>query len=75
VHFPASPSLAEKVPYTLVLVALDDAPQIRVIGDLLGDDPRAVHIGMPVVAEWSEHQVGDEQIRLPHWRARGRPDA
>jgi uncharacterized OB-fold protein len=68
VHYAASPNLADKVPYTLVLVALDDAPEIRVLGDLLGDDPRAVRIGLPVVAEWSQHQVGNDVVRLAHWR-------
>ena len=67
VHYPASSRLAASVPYTVVLVALDDQPHIRVVGDLLGD-PHEVAIGMPVVAEWSEHQADGEVIRLAHWR-------
>ncbi len=67
VHYPASPPLAASVPYTVVLVALDEAPQVRVVGDLLGD-PHDVAVGMPVVAEWSEHGADGEVIRLPHWR-------
>jgi uncharacterized OB-fold protein len=54
------------VPYTVVLVSLDDAPQIRVVGNIPGTD---VHIGMPVVAEWDEHTADDgTTILLPQWR-------
>jgi uncharacterized protein len=67
VHYPADPRLTASVPYTVVLVALDDAPQIRIVGDLLGD-PHDVAVGVPVVAEWSEHEADGEVIRLPHWR-------
>jgi uncharacterized OB-fold protein len=67
VHYPASSRLAASVPYTVVLCALDEAPHIRVVGDLLGD-PHDVAIGMPVVAEWSNHQADGEIIRLPHWK-------
>jgi uncharacterized OB-fold protein len=67
VHYPASPRLTSSVPYTVVLVALDEAPHIRVVGDLLGD-PHDVAVGMPVVAEWSEHEADGDVIRLPHWR-------
>ncbi len=44
VHYAAQPALADAVPYTVVLVSLDDAPHLRVVGNLDGDD---VHIGMP----------------------------
>ena len=46
VHYAANRALADAVPYTVVLVSLDEAPHIRVVGNLDGDD---VHIGMPVV--------------------------
>jgi uncharacterized protein len=67
VHYAASAPLYGSVPYTVVLVALDEAPQIRVVGDLLGD-PHDVGVGMAVVAEWSDHEVDGDVIRLPHWR-------
>ena len=46
-HYAANRALAESVPYTVVLVSLDEAPAIRVVGNIPGTD---VHIGMPVVA-------------------------
>ena len=67
VHYAATAGLATAVPYTVVLVALDDAPGIRVLADLVGGGP--VSIGMPVEATWDEHPVDDgDVIRLLHWR-------
>jgi uncharacterized OB-fold protein len=66
VHYAANTALADSVPYTVVLVSLDEAPQIRVVGNIPGTD---VRIGMPVVAEWDEHAADDgTQILLPQWR-------
>jgi uncharacterized OB-fold protein len=66
VHYAANNALADSVPYTVVLVSLDDAPTIRVVGNLPGTD---VNIGMPVVAEWEEHTAEDgTTILLPQWR-------
>jgi len=65
VHYPANPALAESVPYTVVLVSLDGAPDIRVVGDIDDD----VEIGMPVEAWWDECEADDGAvIRLPRWR-------
>jgi uncharacterized protein len=67
-HYAANKALADSLPYTVVLVSLDDAPQIRVIGNLIGGTD--VQIGMPVVAEWDEHTADDgTTILLPQWRA------
>ena len=66
VHYAANTALAESVPYAVVLVSLDEVPEIRVVGNIPGVD---VHIGMPVVAEWDEHTAEDgTQILLPQWR-------
>jgi uncharacterized OB-fold protein len=65
-HYAANPALVDSVPYTVVLVSLDEVPAIRVVGNLAGTD---VHIGMPVVAEWDEHTAEDgTAILLPQWR-------
>jgi 3-oxo-4,17-pregnadiene-20-carboxyl-CoA hydratase alpha subunit len=65
-HYPANPALAASVPYTVVLVSLDELPHIRVVGNVPGTD---VHIGMPVVATWDEHTAEDgTRILLPQWR-------
>ena len=65
VHYAANAALADAVPYTVVLVSLDVAPQVRVVGNLDGD----VAIGLPVVATW-ERRVADDgtEILLPQWR-------
>ena len=57
------------MPYTVVLVSLDEAPHLRVVGNLDGDD---VRIGMAVVPYWEERAADDgTTILLPQWRAAG----
>jgi uncharacterized protein len=73
VHHAATRALEDSVPYIVVLVSLDDAPQIRVVGNLVGEEAgvasRRPSIGDPVEAVWSSHDPGDGVvIRLPHWR-------
>lgn len=64
VHHAPSPALAACVPYTIVLVSLDDAPHIRVVGNV--DGP--VSIGMGVEAHWEEFPTdGGPTIRLIQW--------
>jgi uncharacterized OB-fold protein len=66
VHHSVHPALDDAVPYTVVLVALDEVPEVRVVGNLLDGD--AV-IGMPVVATWEELAAEDGTVvRLPQWR-------
>ncbi|MFN0089636.1 MAG: Zn-ribbon domain-containing OB-fold protein [Acidimicrobiales bacterium] len=67
-HYAVNRALADAIPYAVILVSLDDAPQVRVIGNLLGAPPEAIEIGMRVVAEWEERVVDGETIRLPQWR-------
>jgi uncharacterized OB-fold protein len=65
VHYASNRALAEAVPYTVVLVSLDDAPHLRVVGNMEGD----VEIGMPVVPYWEERVAEDGTIvQLPQWR-------
>ena len=60
-------------PYTVVLVSLDEAPHLRVVGNIDGD----VEIGMPVVPYWEERTAEDgTSVLLPQWRkARSEPGA
>ena len=68
VHYAPHPALAGSLPYTVVLVALDEAPEIRVLGNLLDHDGPP-HVGMRVVACWDERVAPDgERILLPQWR-------
>ena len=65
VHHAANPALSASVPYTVVLVSLDDAPELRVVGNLDGE----VRIGMKVVPWWEERTADDGTlVRLPQWR-------
>lgn len=72
VHYAANRALVDAVPYTVVLVSLDDAPHLRVVGNMEGD----VEIGMPVVPYWEERTAEDGTVvLLPQWRkARPEPD-
>lgn len=64
-HHPANPALADAVPYTVVLVALDDAPELRVIGTYEGPRPT---IGQAVTAVWHDRTADDGTVlRLPAW--------
>jgi len=68
VHHPVNKALAEHVPYTVVLVALDELPYIRVGGNVLDVAPGEVHIGMSVHAVFPERVADDgEVVRLPQW--------
>jgi uncharacterized OB-fold protein len=68
VRYAAHRRLTEALPYTVVLVALDDAPDVRVLGNI--DCPaEAVRIGLRVEAYWESRTASDgEEILLPQWR-------
>ena len=78
VHHAVHPLLAEKVPYNVVVVALDDHPDLRVVGNVIdtsrsegrsGPDG-AVRNGARVRCTWTEplpSPDGKSVIRLPQW--------
>jgi uncharacterized OB-fold protein len=71
VHHAVHPALESSVPYTVVLVALDDVPPVRVVGNLLDVAPGEVKIGLPVEAVWEERPTEDDAVvLLPQWRRR-----
>ena len=45
-HRPGHPAFADEVPYTIVLVDLDEG--VRVIADLVDSDPEDIEVGAPV---------------------------
>jgi uncharacterized OB-fold protein len=51
-------------PYTLVVVELDEAPEVRLVGHLKGEP--ALEAGMPMEV-WFE-SLGEGQPSLPQWR-------
>lgn len=63
------PSLADRVPYAIVLVSLADAPGILIAGNVVGKEPDAIEIGDPVRVVFEE--VRDprtgEELRIPQW--------
>jgi uncharacterized protein len=54
-------------PYLVLVVELDEAPGVRLFGNLLGDPRQEVVIGSPVVAEFEHH----DGFSLIQWRATG----
>jgi uncharacterized OB-fold protein len=69
VHHPVHPALRDHVPYAVVLVSLDDAPGVRLVGNVVNRPPEAVAIGDAVrvaFEEVSDPQSGDT-LRIPQW--------
>lgn len=56
-HHPVHPALADRVPYNVILVNLDDAP-VRLVSNLVGVPNDQVKIGMPVEVCWDEPAPG-----------------
>jgi len=48
-HRPIDPAFANELPYAVLVVELDEGP--RVVGNLLGIEPAALTLDLPVVAE------------------------
>jgi len=69
VEHPIPAALKERVPYIVVVVSLDDHPQIRVLGNLVNIDPEKVEVGQPVhaVFETIEDKEYDVTLKIPQW--------
>jgi len=73
-HPPLLPWFAERAPYNVVLVALEEDPRIRLVGNLLardgGDlneiDAAALEIGMSVRVTFD---LITDEVTLPRWVA------
>jgi hypothetical protein len=71
-HPPLLPAYAEQAPYNVVVVALDDDPSIRLVGNLvaradgpIGEiDPATIRIGEPVEVVFDRVA---EDVALPRW--------
>jgi uncharacterized OB-fold protein len=71
-HPPLLPAYAELAPYNVILVALDEDPSVRLVGNLVARpggainevDPHSIEIGARVRAVFE--RVTDE-IHLPRW--------
>jgi hypothetical protein len=74
VHHAVHPLLRERVPYNVVVVALEDHPDLRVVGNVIDAPPDAVRIGARVHCTWTEPLPapnGEATVRLPQWRLDG----
>ena len=69
VHQAVHPILADRVPYTVVVVAVDDAPGVSFIGNVVNREPGEVRIGDRVRATFESctSPEGDEPLRIPQW--------
>ena len=71
VWHPVHPALATQGPYIVVLVTLDAAPDVRIVGNLLGDPEQVVPIGAAVEGVYEHHEDADPPHSLLHWRLVG----
>jgi uncharacterized protein len=69
VHHAVHPALRSHVPYAVVLVALDEAPHVRLLGNVLNRPPDDIAIGARVRVVFEEVVDPDtgEALLLPQW--------
>lgn len=65
---PVHPALREMGPYTVVLVEMPNAGNIRMLGNLLGPPDQEVVIGARVEAVFEPHDDADTPYTLVQWR-------
>lgn len=73
VQHPVAPALAASVPYTVVLVVLDDHPHVRIVGNVLNREAGNIEIGDRVRAVFEElpGAEGEPRLLLPQWEVVG----
>lgn len=64
-HLPGHPAFKDEVPYTVVLVTLEEG--VRVLADLADCDPDEVHVDMPVEVFFEDV---NEEFTVPRFRPR-----
>jgi uncharacterized protein len=71
VHHAVHPLLRLRVPYAVALVSLDDAPGVRLVGNVANRAPDRVAIGdrVRVVFEAVADPDSGEMLRIPQWEA------
>jgi uncharacterized OB-fold protein len=68
VHRAFLPSLADRVPYTVAVVALDDAPGVRLVSNVVGAAPETLAIGLPLEVVFEDVSA---DVTVPRFRVRG----
>ena len=66
IHRSQTPGFEGETPYAVVLVALDAAPGVRMIGNLVGAPPTALRAALPVEAVLT--RSADDTVTLVNWR-------
>ena len=71
VHHAVHPGLADRVPYTVVLVSLDGTDGANAIGNVVNRPFDAIEIGQRVraVFEAATDPMSDEPLLIPQWEA------
>jgi hypothetical protein len=64
------PALEASIPYAVVLVQLDELPDVRVVGNVLDLPVDEIAIGLPVEATWELRTADEDEVLLPQWRKR-----
>jgi uncharacterized protein len=70
-HHPVHPALNGHGPYTVVLVELPEAGNVRMVGNLLCAPDAPVEIGADVEAVFEPHDEADPPYTLVQWRVTG----
>jgi len=66
VHGPVAAQ--QEVPFVVAVVALEGAGDVRIISNVVGVEPSAVEIGMPVELVWEDMSA---DLAIPRFRPRG----
>src|SRR5262245_10912134 len=68
VRHPTHPGLSKSIPYTIVLVSLDELPQVRITGNLPDLPPENLRVGLSVnaISEETRDDAG-HTLHLPQW--------
>jgi hypothetical protein len=69
VHRSQTPGFEAETPYAVVLVALDDAPGVRMVGNLVDCPLDRIAAGLPVAAVFTKS--ADGSVTLVNWRPIG----
>lgn len=60
-------SLADRVPYTVAVVALDDAPGVRLVSNVLDAAPETLAVGLPLEVVFEDVST---DVTVPRFRVR-----
>lgn len=67
-HSGGNPGFEDRIPYTVLVVELDEQPGLITIGNLVGAGPSDLAVGKAVTVCFEEI---DTEVTLPQWRLAG----